>query len=130
MEKAAAARKKAEQLLYGEFLDCEDLRSGVVLLLCYAIIMHEQPAIDAFVKHTIKDIIGVTDDNQQYFGFIRTTPLVECDYHFYTNGQTIPMLKYVGHVYKELGVIPEYIEFIYSTKPQEDIEIELEEDIE
>ena len=99
-----------------EDLECDSLRSGVILLLCYAILMYEAPALDALLKYTIKDVVGVTDDNQAYLGYMRVTPLVECEYCFYTNGQTMAMLNYINNIYNDLGITSDSIEITYSYK--------------
>ena len=99
----------------GETMECHDFRHGMLLILSYLLIVYEEHAMEVLKNTTMKDIVGVTKEYQDYFGIMKTTPLPNSDLYFYTNGTIRPFIYFVHDACESLGEICDYIIFNYRT---------------
>lgn len=95
-----------------EPMECENFKHAVLLVLSYLLIMYPEKSSDILKSNTQKDIVGVTEDNQDYLGFMRVTPLPNSKLYFYSNGMNTAMAKYLYICCEEADEDSENIAFI------------------
>ena len=95
-----------------EPMECENFRHAVLLVLSYLLILYPEKATEVLKSNTTKDVVGVTEDNQDYLGFMRVTPLPNSKLYFYSNGLNNAMAKYLYICCEELDQNSENIYFV------------------
>ena len=81
--------------------------------LSYLIIIYEDQARQSIIKNTIKNEVGVTDNNQKYFGVMKTIPLQDRELHFYYNGLNSVLIEFIANILKDLQIDLSSISFRY-----------------
>lgn len=103
----------------GESMECENFKHAVLLILSYLLILYPEKATEVLKSNTIQDVVGVTEDNQDYLGFMRVTPLPNSKLYFYSNGLNNAMAKYLYICCEEIDQDSEQIIFV-DKEPLED----------
>lgn len=97
----------------GEFDPVDSNEHAASYILAYLIIMYEDRAISVIKNNSLKDEIGVTEDNSEYFEIMKTTKLPNSNLYFYYNGNSKKLIKYLYKICEEIGVDQSSIEFSY-----------------